>query len=61
MQAQPALVGVQLHTVFRVAHRPDVRIKDHGLETIEVVDNGAGIDKADWPSIGEHTRRFYPS
>lgn len=31
---------------------PDVRIKDHGLESIEVVDNGLGIEQEDWAAIG---------
>lgn len=31
----------------------DVRIKDHGLDSVEVVDNGSGIEQADWSSIGE--------
>lgn len=30
----------------------DVRIKDNGLDSIEVVDNGSGIAEADWESIG---------
>lgn len=30
----------------------DVRIKDHGLDTVEVVDNGTGIQQADWAYIG---------
>lgn len=40
----------------------DVRIKDHGLETIEVVDNGTGIEQEDWPSIGlKHQTSKLPS
>jgi hypothetical protein len=31
----------------------DVRIKDHGVDTVEVHDNGSGIAEADWASIGE--------
>jgi DNA mismatch repair protein PMS2 len=30
----------------------DVRFKNHGLESIEVQDNGAGIPKEDYDSIG---------
>lgn len=30
----------------------DVRIKDNGLDSIEVVDNGSGIAKDGWESIG---------
>lgn len=31
---------------------PDVKIKDNGIESFEVADNGAGIRDVDWPSIG---------
>lgn len=31
----------------------DVRIKNNGLDTIEVADNGSGIAEADWAMIGE--------
>lgn len=30
----------------------EVKIKDNGLDTIEVADNGAGISEADWQSAG---------
>ncbi|BEI83571.1 hypothetical protein CcaverHIS002_0401750 [Cutaneotrichosporon cavernicola] len=38
----------------------DVRIKDHGLDSVEVVDNGSGIEQADWASIGlkHHTSKL---
>jgi DNA mismatch repair protein PMS2 len=31
----------------------DVKIKDNGIESFEVSDNGAGIREVDWNSIGE--------
>lgn len=31
----------------------EVKIKDHGMDSIEVVDNGSGISEEDWPSIGD--------
>jgi DNA mismatch repair protein PMS2 len=31
----------------------EVRFKDNGLESVEVVDNGSGIAEADWAYIGE--------
>jgi len=34
----------------------DVRFKNHGLESIEVQDNGAGIAPADYETIGEEPR-----
>ena len=37
---------------------PDVRLKDHGLDSIEIVDNGSGIAEADWPYIGKDTHHF---
>lgn len=35
----------------------EVKIKDHGTDSVEVVDNGSGISEEDWPSIGEHCPR----
>jgi DNA mismatch repair ATPase MutL len=31
----------------------EVKIKDHGMDTVEVIDNGSGIAEEDWPSIGQ--------
>jgi DNA mismatch repair protein PMS2 len=36
----------------------EVKIKDHGMDSVEVVDNGSGISEADWPSIGEYCSRY---
>ncbi|OCF30386.1 hypothetical protein I316_07993, partial [Kwoniella heveanensis BCC8398] len=38
----------------------DVRIKDNGLDTVEISDNGSGISEADWESIGlkHHTSKL---
>jgi len=36
----------------------DVRIKDNGLDTLEVSDNGSGIAEADWGFIGRSTCRL---
>ncbi len=38
-------------TLFTTA--PEVRFKDYGLESFEVIDNGSGISPADYDSIGE--------
>jgi hypothetical protein len=32
----------------------EVRFKDYGTESIEVVDNGSGIAAADYDSVGAH-------
>ncbi len=32
----------------------EVRFKEHGLESIEVVDNGCGIAAADYDSVGKY-------
>jgi DNA mismatch repair protein PMS2 len=31
----------------------EVKIKVHGMDTVEVIDNGSGIAEEDWPSIGQ--------
>ncbi|WWC86301.1 uncharacterized protein L201_001174 [Kwoniella dendrophila CBS 6074] len=38
----------------------DVRIKDNGLDSIEISDNGSGIAESDWESIGlkHHTSKL---
>jgi DNA mismatch repair protein PMS2 len=38
----------------------DVRIKNNGLDTVEVIDNGSGISPEDWPSIAlkHHTSKL---
>ncbi|ORX36000.1 hypothetical protein BD324DRAFT_642703 [Kockovaella imperatae] len=38
----------------------DVRFKNQGLDSIEVLDNGSGIAEEDWPSIGlkHHTSKL---
>ncbi|WVQ97418.1 hypothetical protein IAU59_004531 [Kwoniella sp. CBS 9459] len=38
----------------------DVRIKDNGLDSVEISDNGSGIAEADWESIGlkHHTSKL---
>ena len=33
----------------------EVRFKDNGLESVEVMDNGSGVGEADWAYIGEPT------
>ena len=37
------------------ATQVDVRIRDHGLEGVEVSDNGSGIKEDDWQFIGERS------
>lgn len=40
----------------------EVRIKDNGLDTVQVIDNGSGILEADWASMAlkYHTSKLVP-
>lgn len=54
MQEHRTLVSDSSHAWFTSTHSlPEVRFKDHGLELIEVIDNGTGIAPADYESVGE--------
>lgn len=46
--------------VSELTYLSEVRIRDNGLSSIEVVDNGGGIASDDWPSIGlkHHTSKL---
>lgn len=43
-----SLLGIAIFTASS-----EVRFKDYGLESFEVIDNGSGISPADYDSIGE--------
>ena len=43
----------QAPIVGGVADEVEVRIKDNGLDSIEVIDNGSGIAEVDWESVGQ--------
>lgn len=34
-------------------HWTEIRFKEHGVDSIEVQDNGKGIDSSDWSGIGK--------
>jgi DNA mismatch repair protein PMS2 len=39
--------------ISRLHHVPaDIRIKNYGLDSIEVIDNGTGIDPTDYEGLG---------
>lgn len=38
----------------------EVRFRNHGLDAIEVVDNGSGIDPDDYASVGQWIGRELP-
>jgi hypothetical protein len=35
---------------------PEIRFKQNGLKSVEVVDNGCGIAEGDYDNIGIHAR-----
>lgn len=39
----------------------EVRFKEHGVDAIEVQDNGRGIEQADWSSIGSSCHDSRPN
>jgi DNA mismatch repair protein PMS2 len=48
-------------TLLHLIYSPlEIRIKDNGLESIEVIDNGSGIAEPDWPSLAlkHHTSKL---
>jgi DNA mismatch repair protein PMS2 len=56
LELQQAIKELLENSLDSGATSVEVKIKDHGLESIEVIDNGSGIAEEDWPSIGELTR-----
>ncbi|KAK4686266.1 DNA mismatch repair protein PMS2, partial [Tremellales sp. Uapishka_1] len=60
LELQAAIKELVENSLDAGATSIDVRIKEQGLESIEVVDNGSGIGEADWPNIGlkHHTSKL---
>ena len=52
LELQGAIKELVENSLDAGASQIEVRIKDHGLDSIEVIDNGSGIAEADWPLIG---------
>lgn len=57
MQEPPLLVS-RIHPLDSIPKLSpeEVRFRDHGLKSIEVVDNGLGISPGDYDTIGEDIR-----
>lgn len=58
LDAGATAIGALQNTVTqpRRAHihmSPEVRFKNYGLDSIEVIDNGTGIAPADYDAVGE--------
>lgn len=51
----PSVTRSWLVYSLRVA---EVRFRDYGLKTIEVIDNGSGIAAEDYDSIGQYSSMF---
>ncbi|ORY23204.1 hypothetical protein BCR39DRAFT_501064 [Naematelia encephala] len=60
LELQQAIKELVENSLDAGASSIDVRIKDNGLDTLEVSDNGSGIAEADWPFIGmkHHTSKL---
>ena len=52
LELQQAVKELLENSLDSGATSVEVKIKDHGLDSIEVIDNGSGIAEDDWPSIG---------
>jgi DNA mismatch repair protein PMS2 len=52
LELQQAVKELLENSLDSGATSVEVKIKDHGLDSIEVIDNGSGISEEDWPSIG---------
>ena len=52
LELQQAVKELLENSLDSGATSVEVKIKDHGLDSIEVIDNGSGIAQEDWPSIG---------
>lgn len=52
---QTAIKELVENSIDAGATSVEVRFKDLGMEYIEVIDNGSGINKTDYPSIGRFT------
>lgn len=57
LELQQALKELVENSLDAGATSIEVRIKDHGKDGVEVVDNGSGISEEDWPSIGQSAAR----
>lgn len=53
LELQQAVKELVENSLDAGATSVEVRIKDHGKDTVEVLDNGSGISEEDWPSIGQ--------
>lgn len=50
----PHLAQLFLNPIFFFVYQ-DIRFKDHGIESLEVIDNGSGLDTSDYETLGEAT------
>jgi hypothetical protein len=48
----PRLAQSFLKPIFFLIYQ-DIRFKDHGIESLEVIDNGSGLDTSDYETLGK--------